>query len=94
MTHSINKDKLQASFTRPKLKGLLLGSMLSILLPTQAIAAIHPLDESTFAKQIADIAPRHSQVALLARDLSTNTLLYSQQADTLFIPARDRKSVV
>ncbi|MCL1121020.1 D-alanyl-D-alanine carboxypeptidase/D-alanyl-D-alanine-endopeptidase [Shewanella seohaensis] len=91
MTHSINKDKLQASFTRPKLKGLLLGSMLSILLPTQAIAAIHPLDESTFAKQIADIAPRHSQVALLARDLSTNTLLYSQQADTLFIPASTQK---
>lgn len=91
MTYSLNKDKLQASFTRPKIKGLLLGSLVSMLLSTQAHAAIHPMDESILAKQIADIAPRHSQVALLARDLSTNTLLYSQQADTLFIPASTQK---
>lgn len=44
-----------------------------------------------FAQQINDLAPRHSQIALLARDMTKDKPLYSQQADTLFIPASTQK---
>lgn len=37
------------------------------------------------------ISPRYSQTALLAMDVSQDSLIYSQQADTLFIPASTQK---
>lgn len=46
---------------------------------------------SEFATAIAKVSPRHSQTALLAIDLVKRQTVYSQQAETLFIPASTQK---
>lgn len=50
-----------------------------------------PENSTHFAKQMADISPRHSQTAIMAIDLANNQLIYSHQPDTLLIPASTQK---
>ncbi|MGL4713758.1 MAG: D-alanyl-D-alanine carboxypeptidase/D-alanyl-D-alanine endopeptidase, partial [Shewanella sp.] len=53
---------------------------------SKAIAA-----QTSLRQAINQISPRHSQIALLAMDMSNNHVIYSQQAETLFIPASTQK---
>ncbi|MCU8057501.1 D-alanyl-D-alanine carboxypeptidase/D-alanyl-D-alanine-endopeptidase [Shewanella sp. SM34] len=46
---------------------------------------------TSLSQAISKISPRHSQIALLAMDMSNNQVIYSQQAETLFIPASTQK---
>ncbi|QDZ90812.2 D-alanyl-D-alanine carboxypeptidase/D-alanyl-D-alanine-endopeptidase [Shewanella decolorationis] len=82
---------LSPNLIHSRVMPLILAVLVTSLSPSSVLGASPTISQTLLAKQIADIAPRHSQVALLARDLSTNTLLYSQQADTLFIPASTQK---
>lgn len=84
-------EMLSPNLIHSRVMPLILAVLVTSLSPSSVLGASPTISQTLLAKQIADIAPRHSQVALLARDLSTNTLLYSQQADTLFIPASTQK---
>lgn len=65
----------------------------SLLLVALGLRAepLPPENVTHFAKQIADISPRHSQTAVIALDLASNKLIYSHQPDTLLIPASTQK---
>lgn len=84
-------EMLSPNLIHSRVMPLILAVLVTSLSPSSVLGASPTISQTLLAKQIADIAPRHSQVALLARDLSTNTLLYSQQADILFIPASTQK---
>lgn len=84
-------EMLSPNLIHSRVMPLILAVLVTSLSPSSVLGASPTISQTLLAKQIADIAPRHSQVALLASDLSTNTLLYSQQADTLFIPASTQK---
>ncbi|MCL1088813.1 D-alanyl-D-alanine carboxypeptidase/D-alanyl-D-alanine-endopeptidase [Shewanella profunda] len=71
--------------------GLILSSLSIGSRAEQAnILGIEP-NAMALSQSIANINPRHSQTALLALDLASNNIIYSQQADTLLIPASTQK---
>lgn len=78
-------------FTLASSTGLLLTLVATALFPSHVWAAAADSKNTTLALQMSDIAPSHSQIALLAHDMSNDKQLYSQQADTLFIPASTQK---
>lgn len=71
--------------------GLILSFFSISTKATQANIPSIELRTTTLSQSIADINPRHSQTALLALDLANNQILYSQQADTLLVPASTQK---
>lgn len=45
----------------------------------------------SLSQAVSELSPRYSQVALLAMDMANHQVIYSQQAETLFIPASTQK---
>ncbi|MDV5390190.1 D-alanyl-D-alanine carboxypeptidase/D-alanyl-D-alanine-endopeptidase [Shewanella xiamenensis] len=78
-------------FNLQRSAGILLTVVATALLPHQLWATTADIQHAILSQQINDIAPRHSQIALLALDMANSKQLYSQQADTLFIPASTQK---
>ncbi|GCF88880.1 D-alanyl-D-alanine carboxypeptidase/D-alanyl-D-alanine endopeptidase [Shewanella sp. M-Br] len=71
--------------------GLLLAASHNMAYAEQHDSRPISAQTTSLSQAISKISPRHSQIALLAMDMSNNQVIYSQQAETLFIPASTQK---
>lgn len=71
--------------------GLLLAASHNMVYAEQHDSRPISAQTTSLSQAISKISPRHSQIALLAMDMSNNQVIYSQQAETLFIPASTQK---
>ncbi len=70
---------------------LLLAASHNIARAEQIDAGAIETRTTSLSQAVSKISPRHSQIALLAMDMSSNQVIFSQQAETLFIPASTQK---
>ncbi|MEM6228432.1 D-alanyl-D-alanine carboxypeptidase/D-alanyl-D-alanine endopeptidase [Shewanella scandinavica] len=71
--------------------GLLLAASHNMAYAEQHDSRPISAQTTSLSQAISKFSPRHSQIALLAMDMSNNQVIYSQQAETLFIPASTQK---
>lgn len=67
------------------------GAVLGALLFMPSLSAAPSEGDGYYDNLMSVIAPPHSQVAVIAKDLASDTLIYQHNADTLLLPASTQK---
>ena len=66
-------------------------AVLGALIFMPSLSAAPSEGDSYYDNLLSVIAPPHSQVAVIAKDLASDTLIYQHNADTLLLPASTQK---